>query len=201
MNISESVNVMGDTITSHSTSALPPGQAELKPLPLIVEAQNASPEASMNAINAAAENKNTMNHISGSVGGGRRTRRYRRSLSNSSNSKRTKCTCKCKCKGCCLTRRLSRRSRNRSRRSSMTLNESQRRMISRRIQMNMLHRKIRKNKHANSQTQSGGNPAFVPQHGESCSSSSQQNCPGNSSASLLEASRQASMNAQGDQLK
>jgi len=185
LNISEPVNVMGgDAITSHATSEPPPSQAELKPPPLKVEAQNASPEASMNAINAAAENKNTMNHIAGSVGGGRirRTRRYRRSLSN---SKRTKCTCKCKCKRCCLSRRLSRRSRH----SKMTIN--------------MLHRKIRKNKHANYQSQSGGDTAQdrVPQHGTSCASSAEQNCPGNSSASLLEASRQASMNAQGDKLE
>ena len=96
---------MGDEITSHSTSELPPSQAELKPPVLKVDAQNASPEASMNAITAAAENKNTMNQIAGSVGGGggssRRTRRYRRSVSNSkSKHKPTKWTCKCKCKGC-----------------------------------------------------------------------------------------------------
>lgn len=184
----------GDTITSHSTSALPPSQAELRPPVLAVEAQNASPEASMNAITAAAENKNTMNQIAGSVGGGRirRTRRYRNSKSG---FKRTKCTCKCKCKGCGLTRRLSRR--------RVVLNKSQRRMISRRIQMNLLHRKIRKNKNANHQSQRGGDPApaLVPQHGASCASSAEQNCPGNSSASLLESSRQASMNAQGDQLE
>lgn len=67
----------------------------------------------------------------------------------------------------------------------------------------MLHRKIRKNKHANYQSQSGGDTAQdrVPQHGTSCASSAEQNCPGNSSASLLEASRQASMNAQGDKLE
>ena len=187
---------MGDTITRHSTSALPPSQAELRPPALKVDAQNASPEASMNAITAAAENKNTMNQISGSVGGGggsgRRTRRYRK---RKNGFKRTKCTCKCKCKGCCLTRRLNRRSR----RSSMKLNDSQRRIISKRIQMNMFHRKIRKNK--NSKTQSGGDPALVPQHGASCASSAEQNCPGNSSAALLEASRQASMYAQGDQLE
>lgn len=194
---------MGDTITSHATSAEVPSQAELKPPALKVEAQNASPEASMNAINAAAENKNTMNQIAGSVGGGGGTRRYRRSVSNSkSKSKSIKCTCKCKCKRCCLTRRLSRRNcRSHSRRSSMMLNESQRRIISRRIRMNQLHRKIRKNKHTKNQSGGGSTPALVPQHGASCASSAEQNCPGNSSASLLEASRQASMNAQGDQLE
>lgn len=192
----------GDTITRHSTSALPPSQNELRPPPLQVDAQNASPEASMNAITASAENKNTMNQIAGSVGGGggsgRRTRRYRK---RKNGFKRTKCTCKCKCKGCCFSRRLSRRSRRRrSRRSIMKLNDSQRRIISKRIQMNMFHRKIRKNKNTNYQSQSGGDPALVPQHGASCASNAEQNCPGNSSAALLEASRQASMNAQGDQL-
>ena len=184
----------GDTITSHATSALPPSPAELRPPALKVDAQNASPEASMNAITDAAENKNTMNQIAGSGGSGRRTRRYRK---RKNGFKRTKCTCKCKCKGCCLTRRLSRRSR----RSSMNLNDSQRRIISKRIQMNMFHRKIRKNKNTNYQSQSGGDPALVPQHGASCASSAEQNCPGNSSAALLEASRQASMYAQGDQLE
>lgn len=192
------MNVMGDTITRHSTSALPPGQDELRPPVLKVDSNNASQEASMNAITAAAENKNTMNQISGSVGGGggsgRRTRRYRK---RKNGFKRTKCTCKCKCKGCCFSRRLSRRSR----RSSMKLNDSQRRIISKRIQMNMFHRKIRKNKNTNYQSQSGGDPALVPQHGASCASSAEQNCPGNSSAALLEASRQASMYAQGDQLE
>ena len=188
---------MGDAITSHITNDPVPGQAELKPPPLTVEPHNASSEASMNAITAAAEHKNTMNQISGSVGGGRisrtrtQTRRRRRY-----GFKRIKCTCKCKCNGCCLTRR---RNRRHSRRSSMLLNKSQRRMISRRIQMNLLHRKIRKNKNANQQSQIGGDT--TPQHGTSCASSSEQNCPGNSSAALLEASRQATMNAQGDKLE
>ena len=53
----------GDSITSYATSALPPSQAELQPPPLKVDAHNASSEASMNAITAAAENKNTMNKI------------------------------------------------------------------------------------------------------------------------------------------
>jgi hypothetical protein len=38
---------------------------------------------------------------------------------------------------------------------------------------------------------------MAPQHGESCGPG-QHNCPGNSSALLLETSRQATVNAQGD---
>jgi len=187
---------MGDAIISHSTTAPVPGQSELKPPALKVDASNASSEASMNAITNAAENKNTMNQIAGSVGGGGGGKggRMRRTRTRSRRH-RTKCTCKCKCKGCCLTRRL-----NKHRSLRAVLNKSQRRIVSRRIQMNLLHRKIRKNKNANYQSQSGGGDN-VPQHGTSCASSAEQNCPGNSSAALLEANRQATMNAQGDQLE
>jgi hypothetical protein len=82
--------------------------------------------------------------------------------------------------------------------------------ISRRVRMNLLHRKIRKSKNnytqrrsrrrsrSRSQMQWGGETT-VPQHGVSCAGgAAQQNCPGNTSAALLDASRQAAANAQGD---
>ena len=83
------------------------------------------------------------------------------------------------------------------------------RRVSRRVQLNMLHRKIRKSKNNYTQRrnqrrseqlqQQGGEPVTVPQAGVSCAGgAAQQNCPGNTSASLLEASRQATANAQGD---
>jgi hypothetical protein len=40
---------------------------------------------------------------------------------------------------------------------------------------------------------------MAPQHGESCSAG-QHNCPGNSSALLLDVQRQSLINAQGDTL-
>lgn len=177
---------MGDKIVSHPTNAPPPSAQELKPPVLVVTADTASSQASMNAITNAANDKNTMNGI---AGGGITRRRGRRPQKR----RLTKCKCKCKCK--CKRCRASRRGRS-------TITSSQRRIISRRVQLNLLHRKIRKNKISNSSStsQRGGNSDTVPQHGASCASSTEPNCPGNSSAALLDASRQASANAQGDHL-
>jgi hypothetical protein len=101
--------------------------------------------------------------------------------------------------------------RNRNRRSRFTRSSrryrraafgSIQKRISRRVRMNLFHRKIRKSKNnqcrSRSQMQQGGE-ATVPQHGVSCAGgAAQQNCPGNSTQKLLEASRQAEANAQGD---
>jgi hypothetical protein len=70
--------------------------------------------------------------------------------------------------------------------------------------MNLLHRKIRKSKNNYTQRRNQlqrqqGGEAVVPQHGTSCAGgAAQQNCPGNTSAALLDANRQAMANAQGD---
>jgi hypothetical protein len=70
--------------------------------------------------------------------------------------------------------------------------------------MNLLHRKIRKSKNnytqrrAQNRMQRGGETT-VPQHGVSCAGgTAQQNCPGNTTASLLDADRQAQAYSQGD---
>jgi hypothetical protein len=110
--------------------------------------------------------------------------------------------------------------RNRNRRSRFTRSSrryrraaigSIQKRISRRVRMNLFHRKIRKSKNnqtqrrsrnrSRSQMQQGGE-VTVPQHGVSCAGgAAQQNCPGNTSAALLDASRQAQANAQGDAIK
>ena len=95
-------------------------------------------------------------------------------------------------------RNRSRFTRSRRYRTRAPLNAVQRR-ISHRVRMNLLHRKIHKFK--NNYTQRGGEgpTTAVPQHGASCAGgAAQQNCPGNSTASLLDAQRQATANAQGD---
>jgi hypothetical protein len=103
------------------------------------------------------------------------------------------------------------RSRSRSRRrksKGRRFTASQREIVNRRVELNLLHRKIRKNKNNQNRTrtqrlaQYGGNlvgspVATTPQHGESCGPD-QPNCAGNSSTLLLEASRQSTVNAQGD---
>ena len=174
-------------IQSSATTAPAPGAKELAAPPLIVSANVASPQAALNAVMNTANEKNMMNNIKGGGGTKRRLRRRRR-------------TCTCRRKKCTCMSRSRSRSRSR-RRKSKGFTASQRQIVNRRVELNLLHRKIRKNKNTQNQTrtqrraQYGG--ATVPQHGELCSPG-QHNCPGNSSALLLEVSRQSMVNAQGD---
>ncbi len=182
-------------IRSSPTLATAPGANELAPPPLLVNASEASPQASLNAVTNTAEQKNMMNNIK--VGGGtkRRRRRLRRR------------TCTCRRKKCrCMSRGRGSRSRRKSKGQRFTA--SQRQIVNRRVEFNLLHRKIRKNKNTQNRTRSqrqaqyGGNIsnlplATTPQHGESCGPG-QHNCPGNSSTLLLEVHRQSIVNAQGD---
>ena len=180
-------------IQSNATPAPAPNASELAPPPLLVSADNASPQASLNAVTNTANEKNMLNNIKGGGGTKRRLRRRR--------------TCTCRRKKCtCMSRSRTRRSR--SRRKSKGFTASQRQIVHRRIEFNLLHRKIRKNKNNQNRTrtqrraQYGGNVsefpnATTPQHGESCSPG-QHNCPGNSSALLLDVQRQSLVNAQGD---
>ena len=184
-------------IQSNATPAQAPSVAELTPLPLVVSADQASPQASLNAVTATANEKNMLNNIKGGGGTKRRLRRRR--------------NCTCRRKKCTYMNRSRRRSRSRRRRKSKGFTAYQRQIVNRRIGLNLLHRKIRKNKNTQNRTrtrtrtqrqlQYGGNSglplATTPQHGESCSPG-QHNCPGNSSALLLDVQRQSLVNAQGD---
>ena len=180
-------------IQSSATHAPAPSVAELTPPPLLVSADNASPQAAINAVTNTANEKNMLNNIKG--GGGTKRRRRRR-------------TCTCRRKKCTCMIRSRSRSRSRSRRKckGQRFTASQRQIIHRRVEFNLLHRKIRKNKNTQNRSQRraqyGGNVselpnATTPQHGESCSPG-QHNCPGTSSALLLEVNRQSMVNAQGD---
>ena len=178
-------------ILSTATSAPAPGANDLAPPPLLVSANEASPQASLNAVTNTANEKNMLNNIKG--GGGTKRRRLRR--------RRRTCTCrrkKCRC--------MSRSRRRKS--TGHRFTASQRQIVNRRVELNLLHRKIRKNKNTQNRTrtqrlaQYGGNlvgtpVATTPQHGESCGPD-QHNCAGTSSTLLLEASRQSTVNAQGD---
>ena len=173
-------------IQSSPTPAPAPSENELAPPPLLVNADNVSPQASLNAVTATANEKNMLNNIK--VGGGtkRRLRRRRR-------------TCTCRRKRCTCMSRTRSRSR---RRKSKGFTAYQRQIVNRRVELNLLHRKIRKNKNNQNRTRSQrraqyGGEATTPQHGESCTEG-QHNCAGNSSALLLEVSRQSTVNAQGD---
>ena len=181
-------------IQSNATSAPAPDANELAPPPLLVNADQVSPQASLNAVTATANEKNMLNNIKGGGGTKRRLRRRRR-------------TCTCRRKRCtCMSR-----TRSRSRRKSKGFTAYQRQIVNRRVELNLLHRKIRKNKNTQNRSRSrsqrlaqyGGNlidspvVAKTPQHGESCGPD-QHNCAGNSSKLLLEVQRQSLVNAQGD---
>jgi hypothetical protein len=185
-----------NAIQSSHTPAPAPNAAQLEPPKLVVSADQASPQASLDAVINTAEQKNMMNNIKGGGGGTKRRQLHRR---------RRTCTCRRK-RSTCMSRGRSRRRKSNGRRFTA----SQRQIIHRRVEFNLLHRKIRKNKNNQNRTrtrtqrqsQHGGSVnnlplATTPQHGESCSPG-QPNCPGNSSALLLEVSRQSTVNAQGD---
>ena len=175
-------------IQSNATAAPAPNAAELAPPPLVVAANEASPQASLNAITNTANEKNMLNNIKGGGGTKRRLRRRRR-------------TCTCRRKKCTCMSRTRSRSRSR-RRKSKGFTAYQRQIVNRRVELNLLHRKIRKNKNNQNRTRSQrraqyGGEATTPQHGESCTEG-QHNCAGNSSALLLDVQRQSLVNAQGD---
>ena len=216
------------SIVKGNTLAPAPTKQDLAPKALAVDKAAASPAASINAITNQANQQNMANNMHGgwipmgsnaynidqvnavvnrnqyntSMGRRRMRRRERRMLRNIHNHgprphghsqyrgtvKRFggRRTARC--------RNRSRFTRSRRYRARTPLNAVQQR-ISHRVRMNLLHRKIHKVK--NNYTQRGGET--VPQHGTSCAGgAAQQNCPGNSTASLLDAQRQATANAQGD---
>lgn len=175
-------------IQSSPTLAAAPSVNDLEPPKLVVADNESSPQASMDAVTSTANEKNMLNNIKGGGGTKRRLRRRR--------------TCTCRRKKCMCMSRSRRRSRSKSKLyNGQRFTASQRKIVNRRVELNLLHRKIRKNKNTQSrsrtqrQTQYGG--ATTPQHGESCSPG-QHNCPGNSSALLLDVQRQSLVNAQGD---
>ena len=65
----------GPGVTRHATPNPPPTNADLAPVPMVVDKELASPEASTQAITANAEKQNMINNI---AGGGRATRKIKK---------------------------------------------------------------------------------------------------------------------------
>ena len=65
-------------IQSNATAAPAPNAAELAPPPLVVAANEASPQASLNAVTNMANEKNMLNNIKG--GGGTKRRISQKSI-------------------------------------------------------------------------------------------------------------------------
>ena len=196
-----------DAVTRTATPVAAPDATAIKPPALVYTAEQASPSAAINSVQADAAKGNMMANMKGgwvpdkhgivhivtkaktnrSVKTGSRTRSRSRSRTVRRGGKRS----------------LRRRFRKQG--------NSFKRRVSRRIRLRFLQRHIKKRRVAASIKRSnalmrggnidaggdmgGGDP--VPQHGASCAPDA-PNCAGNAAASLLTANRQATMNAHGD---
>lgn len=192
------------------TDADAPTAQDMKPQPLQYTAQQASPAAAIDSVQADAAKGNMVAnmhggwvpdkrgivHIVTKVKASKKRSRSSRSSSSRSRSKSRS--------------RTIRRGGKRGRRFRKQ-GRSFKRRVSRRIRMRLLERHIKKHSIGSNAmmqkmmrggtstniTNTGeGDP--VPQHGASCSGDADPNCPGLAAASLLTAGRQSTANAYGD---
>ena len=191
-------------VSRSATHAVAPTAQDLKPPPLQYTAQQASPAAAIDSVQADAAKGNMMANMHGGWVPDKRgivhivTTKVSRSNKKSSRSRSRSRS------GSRTIRRGGKRGRRFRKQGS-----SFKRRVSRRIRMRLLERHIKKHsigsnammqkmmRGGNNDTNIGGGDR-VPQHGASCSGSADPNCPGNAAASLLDATRQATANAHGD---
>lgn len=197
-----------DQVSRSETRAAAPTAADLKPPPLQYTAQQASPAAAIDSVQADAAKGNMMANMHGGWVPDKRGIVHIVTKPSRSNKKRSRSRS--------MSRSMS-RSRSRSRtirrggkrgRKFRKQGSSFKHRVSRRIRMRLLERHIKKHSiGSNSMMQKmmrGGNnevaadAAPVPQHGRSCSGNTDPNCPGLAAESLLTASRQSTVNAHGD---
>ena len=202
-----------DAVTRTETAAAAPNAADLKPPPLQYTAQQASPAAAIDSVQADAAKGNMMAnmhggwvpdkrgivHIVTKASGNKKNGSRSRSRSTSGSRSRTirrggkrRLSRRFRKQGCSFKRRVSRRIRLRL----LQLRIKKRNIISSRNRSNAKMQKMMRGGNNNDADNIGGGDK-VPQHGASCTPGI-PNCPGNSAASLLDASRQATANAHGD---
>lgn len=205
-----------DGVTRSVTPVAAPTAADIKPLPLTYTAEQASPTAAINSVNADAAKGNMMANMHG--GWVPDKRGIVRIVTKTHSSRSKKNGSRSRSKSRTIRRggkRATRGGRSRTRiarRRFRKQGSSFKRRVSRRIRMRLLERHIKKRSigSSNSNMQKmmrggdndaagmgGGDP--VPQHGASCAPGA-PNCPGNAAASLLTANRQATANAHGDSI-
>jgi len=206
-----------DGVTRSVTPAPAPQSQDLKPTPLQYTAEQASPAAAINSVQADAAKGNMMANMHGGWVPDKRGIVHIVTKTKASRSKKKGSRSKSKFRSRSRTiRRGGKRSSSLNRRFRKQ-GSSFKRRVSRRIRMRLLERHIKKhniasatmsksntmmqkmmrggNNDTNPAGMGGGDP--VPQHGASCSQG-MPNCPGLAAASLLTANRQATMNSHGD---
>lgn len=195
-------------VTRSATHVAAPTDAELKPQPLQYTAQQASPAAAIDSVQADAAKGNMVANMHGGWVPDKRgivqiitkvKASKKRSASSSSRSSSSRSGSKSRSRTIRRGGKRGRRFRKQGR--------SFKRRVSRRIRMRLLERHIKKHSiGSNAMMQKmmrGGTSAIgdgdtVPQHGASCSGDADPNCPGLAAASLLTAGRQSTANAHGD---
>jgi len=201
-----------DRVFRTATPAPPPTAKDIKPEPLKFNAEQASPSAAINSVQADAAKGNMLANMHGGWVPDKRgivhvvtKARTNRSAKPGSRTNRTN-------KSRTIRRGGKSRCRSSLRRRFRKQGSSFKRRVSRRIRLRFLQRHIKKrsaasikrsnalmmggNGNADTATDMGGGDP-VPQHGASCAPNA-PNCAGNAAASLLTANRQATMNAHGD---
>ena len=198
-------------VSRSATHAVAPTAQDLKPPPLQYTAQQASPTAAIDSVQADAAKGNMVANMHGGwVPDKRGIVHIITTKASRSNKKTSRSRSRSKSRSRSRSRsRTIRRGGKRGRRFRKQ-GRSFKRRVSRRIRMRLLERHIKKHsigsnammqkmmRGGNNDTANIGGGDRVPQHGASCSGSADPNCPGNAAASLLDATRQATANAHGD---
>jgi len=200
-----------DGVSRTVTPAPAPSAEELKPVPLMYTADQASPAAAIDSVKTDAANGNMVANMHGGWVPDKRGIVRIVTKTHSSRSKKNGSRSRSRTirrGGKRATRSRTRIARRRFRKQGSSF----KRRVSRRIRMRLLERHIKKRRSTNSNMQKmmrggdndaaamgGGDPVPVPQHGASCVPDA-PNCAGNAAASLLTANRQATANAHGDSI-
>ena len=198
-----------DAVTRTATPVAAPDAAAIKPPALVYTADQASPSAAIESVQADAAKGNMAANMKGGWVPDKRgivhivtKAKPERSVKNGSRTRSSFMS---------RSRTVRRGGKRSLRRRFRKQGNSFKRRVSRRIRLRLLQRNIKKRRVAASIKRSnalmmggnidagsdmgGGDP--VPQHGASCAPDA-PNCAGNAAASLLTANRQATMNAHGD---
>ena len=197
-----------DAVIRSDTPAAAPTAADLKPPALEYTAQQASPAAAIDSVQADAAKGNMMANMHGGWVPDKHGIVHLVTKTSRSNKK-----------GSRRSRSRSRTIRRGGKRSLLSRQfrkqgSSFKRRVSRRIRLRLLQLRIKKRNIESARrsrsnakmqkmmrggnTEQAGSNDPVPQHGPSCSGDSDPNCPGLAAASLLTANRQATAYERGD---
>lgn len=207
-----------DAVTRTETPAPAPTTKDLTPPALQYTAQQASPAAAIDSVQADATKGNMMANMHGGwVPDKRGIVNIVTNAASRSKKKGAMSKTKSRYRSRSRTIRRGGRGRGRLSRRFRKQGSSFKHRVSRRIRLRLLQMRIKKRNIASASRSSrsnakmqkpmrGGNTDaavlgqndLVPQHGASCSGDADPNCPGLAAESLLTANRQSTANAHGD---